>query len=387
MSTELNAQALHLLRERAARRGGYVTPQDVARVIPASATDRRVRKTVAEALARQGIVLVCDHAPSRPPASSASSEEEHLPCAGREGMDGEDPLAIYLRDISRVPLLTREEELELARRIEAGRLAAQELEQGGPHAPDVERALRHHVEEGNRARHSLISANFRLVVSIAKKYVGRGVSFLDLIQEGNIGLMRAVEKFDHRRGHKFSTYATWWIRQSITRAIAEQGRTIRVPVHMWERMSLVARARQELVQRLGREPSPEEIAQETGLSVKHVRDALRVDQLPLSLEGELNDQERTLGDLLEDSETRSPVDVAAYEHLRRQVEEVIGALPPREEWVLRLRFGLRTGHAHTLEEIGQKFGVTRERVRQIEARALKKLRHPRRARKLRGYLE
>jgi len=278
-----------------------------------------------------------------------------------DGVAIDDPVRMYLKEIGRVPLLTPEEEIELAKRVEAG---------------------------DEEAKRRLAEANLRLVVSIAKRYVGRGMLFLDLIQEGNLGLIKAVEKFDYRKGYKFSTYATWWIRQAITRAIADQARTIRIPVHMVETINKLIRVQRQLVQELGREPTPEEIAAHMDIPVERVREIMKIAQEPVSLETPIGEEEDShLGDFIEDQDAPAPAEAASYQLLREQLEEVLETLTPREEKVLRLRFGLDDGRARTLEEVGQVFGVTRERIRQIEAKALRKLRHPSRSKKLKDYLE
>ena len=275
-----------------------------------------------------------------------------------EGVALDDPVRMYLKEIGRVPLLTAEEEVDLARRMEAG---------------------------DESARHRLEEANLRLVVSIAKRYVGRGMMFLDLIQEGNLGLLKAVEKFDYSKGYKFSTYATWWIRQAITRAIADQARTIRIPVHMVETINKYIRVSRQLLQELGRDPTPEEIAHRMGLSVARVREIMKISQEPVSLETPIGEEEDThLSDFIEDEAAPDPADAASMLLLKEQISEVLTTLAPREAEVLRLRFGLVDGRSRTLEEVGQNFGVTRERIRQIEAKALRKLRHPVRLRKLQG---
>ena len=275
-----------------------------------------------------------------------------------EGVALDDPVRMYLKEIGRVPLLTAEEEVDLARRMEAG---------------------------DESARHRLEEANLRLVVSIAKRYVGRGMLFLDLIQEGNLGLLKAVEKFDYSKGYKFSTYATWWIRQAITRAIADQARTIRIPVHMVETINKYIRVSRQLLQELGRDPTPEEIAHRMGLSVARVREIMKISQEPVSLETPIGEEEDThLSDFIEDEAAPDPADAASMLLLKEQISEVLTTLAPREAEVLRLRFGLVDGRSRTLEEVGQNFGVTRERIRQIEAKALRKLRHPVRLRKLQG---
>lgn len=278
-----------------------------------------------------------------------------------EGVTVNDPVRMYLKEIGKIPLLTSEEEVELAQAIE---------------------------QNNEDARRRLAEANLRLVVSIAKKYVGRGMLFLDLIQEGNLGLIKAVEKFDYRKGYKFSTYATWWIRQAITRAIADQARTIRIPVHMVETINKLIRISRQLVQELGREPLPEEIALEMNISEERVREILKIAQEPVSLETPIGEEDDShLGDFIEDHDAQAPADAAAFELLKEQLEDVLDTLSAREEKVLRLRFGLDDGRSRTLEEVGQFFGVTRERIRQIEAKALRKLRHPMRSKRLRDYLE
>ena len=278
-----------------------------------------------------------------------------------EGVSIEDPVRMYLKEIGKVPLLSAEEEIELAKRMENGDEAAKKR---------------------------LAEANLRLVVSIAKRYVGRGMLFLDLIQEGNLGLIKAVEKFDYRKGYKFSTYATWWIRQAITRAIADQARTIRIPVHMVETINKLIRVSRQLLQELGREPTPEEIAKEMDMSVERVREILKISQEPVSLETPIGEEEDShLGDFIQDDNVPVPADAAAFTLLKEQLVEVLSTLTDREQKVLRLRFGLDDGRARTLEEVGKEFNVTRERIRQIEAKALRKLRHPSRSRKLKDYLD
>lgn len=278
-----------------------------------------------------------------------------------EGVSIEDPVRMYLKEIGKVPLLSAEEEIELAKRMENG---------------------------DQNAKKRLAEANLRLVVSIAKRYVGRGMLFLDLIQEGNLGLIKAVEKFDYRKGYKFSTYATWWIRQAITRAIADQARTIRIPVHMVETINKLIRVSRQLLQELGREPSPEEIAAEMDMPVERVREILKISQEPVSMETPIGEEEDShLGDFIEDDNVPAPAEAAAFTLLKEQLDEVLSTLTDREQKVLRLRFGLEDGRARTLEEVGKEFKVTRERIRQIEAKALRKLRHPSRSRKLRDYLD
>ena len=288
-------------------------------------------------------------------------EVEKIDLSVPDGVSIEDPVRMYLKEIGKVPLLSAEEEIELAKRMELG---------------------------DQEAKKRLAEANLRLVVSIAKRYVGRGMLFLDLIQEGNLGLIKAVEKFDYRKGYKFSTYATWWICQAITRAIADQARTIRIPVHMVETINKLIRVSRQLLQELGREPTPEEIAAEMNMPVERVREILKISQEPVSLETPIGEEEDShLGDFIQDDNVPVPADAAAFTLLKEQLEEVLGTLTEREQKVLTLRFGLEDGRARTLEEVGREFNVTRERIRQIEAKALRKLRHPSRSRKLKDYLE
>ena len=316
-----------------------------------------------------------------------------------EGVSIEDPVRMYLKEIGKVPLLTAEEEIELAQKMETGAVAKEKiaiLEKRVDGADEAEaeelrqeiRNLQRDLDAGDDAKKRLAEANLRLVVSIAKRYVGRGMLFLDLIQEGNLGLIKAVEKFDYCKGFKFSTYATWWIRQAITRAIADQARTIRIPVHMVETINKLIRVSRQLLQELGREPLPEEIAEEMNLPVERVREILKISQEPVSLETPIGEEEDShLGDFIQDDNVPVPADAAAFTLLKEQLVEVLGTLTEREQKVLRLRFGLDDGRARTLEEVGKEFNVTRERIRQIEAKALRKLRHPSRSRKLKDYLD
>ncbi len=299
-----------------------------------------------------------------------------------------DPVRMYLKEIGKVPLLTAEEEVDLAKRIEAGLFASEKLATTRKIADKTRRDLEAIERDGQIAKKKLVEANLRLVVSIAKRYVGRGMLFLDLIQEGNLGLIRAVEKFDYTKGYKFSTYATWWIRQAITRAIADQARTIRIPVHMVETINKLIRIQRQLLQDLGREPMPEEIAKEMDLTPEKVREILKVSQEPVSLETPIGEEEDShLGDFIEDSDAVVPVDAASFILLQEQLDSVLHTLSDREKKVIQLRFGLTDGHPRTLEEVGREFGVTRERIRQIESKTLSKLRHPSRSQKLRDYLE
>lgn len=300
----------------------------------------------------------------------------------------EDPISLYLEDISHISLLSREKELSLARTIEEGELAAQKLENTTHTLTKIEiEQCRKLIKQGKKARETLIEANYRLVISISKKYASRGVSFMDLIQEGNIGLIKAVSKFDYRRGYKFSTYATWWIRQAVTRALADQGRTIRIPVHMCERINKLSRTTRELSQSLGREPDIEEIAKAMETSPDGIEQIKQIAQHPLSLEMPIGEeQESNLGDFIEDELTPSLSETTTNELLKERMDNILASLNAREGRILQLRFGLYDGKPYTLEEVGQKFGVTRERVRQIEAAALRKLRHPRRSRPLKDFL-
>jgi RNA polymerase primary sigma factor len=303
-----------------------------------------------------------------------------------------DPVRMYLKEIGKVPLLTAEQEVILAKAIEEGEAATAELDKSVASAkklPTIRmRELQRVERQGQLAKKKLIEANLRLVVSIAKRYVGRGMLFLDLIQEGNLGLIRAVEKFDYTKGYKFSTYATWWIRQAITRAIADQARTIRIPVHMVETINKLIRIQRQLLQDLGREPTPEEIGREMEFSPEKVREILKVSQEPVSLETPIGEEEDShLGDFIEDSDAVVPVDAASFILLQEQLDSVLHTLSEREKKVIQLRFGLTDGHPRTLEEVGREFGVTRERIRQIESKTLSKLRHPSRSQKLRDYLE
>jgi len=351
-------ELLHVGREK-----GFVTYEDIEKHLPGELINAETLDSLYFNLMELGIDLVEEEK-----QKEAESEEERAPVAEfteemgtLEDLPLSDPVRMYLREIGKIPLLKPEEEVELAKLVEAG-------------------------DPVGKAK--LVEANLRLVVSIAKKYIGRGMLFLDLIQEGNLGLIRAVEKFDYRKGFKFSTYATWWIRQAITRAIADQARTIRIPVHMVETINKLIRISRQLVQRLGREPTAEEIAREMGIASERVEEIQRIAQEPVSLETPIGEEEDSqLGDFLEDKELPSPEDAAAGQLLREQLEGMLEDLTEREKEVLRLRFGLEDGHPYTLEEVGRRFGVTRERIRQIEAKALRKLRHPSRSKKLRDFLE
>ena len=320
------------------------------------------------------------------------SEEEMVdPAAMMDAFGTDDPVRMYLKEIGKVNLLTSDEEVELAQAMGAGneaKIQMEEMEKAGEEIPaEVAEELNKLIQKGEAAKKRLAEANLRLVVSIAKRYVGRGMQFLDLIQEGNLGLIKAVEKFDYVKGFKFSTYATWWIRQAITRAIADQARTIRIPVHMVETINKVIRVSRQLLQELGHDPSPEEIAKEMSMPVDKVREILKIAQEPVSLETPIGEEEDShLGDFIPDEDASEPAEAASFTLLKEQLVEVLGTLTPREEKVLKLRFGLEDGRTRTLEEVGKEFNVTRERIRQIEAKALRKLRHPSRSKKLKDFL-
>jgi RNA polymerase primary sigma factor len=341
--------------------------------LPPEALDAAVR-----ALADEGVDVL--DVPREEDAEIRAAEVE-----GGKRAATSDLVRIYLREIGRVPLLTAEDEVELAKCIEAGLFAEEKLARGscGPARGDLEVL----VSEGCWAKQRLIEANLRLVVSIAKRYIGRGLVFLDLIQEGNLGLIRAVEKFDYTRGYKFSTYATWWIRQAITRAIADQARTIRVPVHMVETINKLARVQRQLHQELGREATAGEIAAELGLEPERIAEIQRIAQEPVSLQAPIGEEESDLGDFIEDADAVVPMEAAAFIMLQDQLERVLDELAEREQRIIQLRFGLTDGHPRTLEEVGREFGVTRERIRQIESKTLAKLRHPSRAQMLREFLD
>ncbi|MBU4225123.1 MAG: sigma-70 family RNA polymerase sigma factor [Chloroflexi bacterium] len=372
------------------RQKTYVTIDDILHFFPEAEQDVEKLEEAFAALLSAGVPFVEDIPTGEPPEDELVVAEEPEPELTLDdylaNIDTDDTIGLYLKEVSRVPLLTAIEEVELAQRIERGRIAREELARGKV-SPRRRLELRRMIEDGWAAREHLITANSRLVISVAKKYMGRGVPFLDLIQEGNIGLIRATKKFDYRRGHKFSTYATWWIRQAVTRAIADQGRTIRVPVHMGDQINKLLRVQHQLTQRLGRDPSVEELANALEVPPKKVENMIQVARRPLSLETPTDDEEDSvLGDFIEDEEAAPPDDTATYNLLREHLSEVLNGLPPREVRILQLRYGLLDGQAYTLEEVGRKMGVTRERVRQIEAQALSRLRHPTIRRKLRDYL-
>ncbi len=367
------------------RAKGFVSYDDVLKLMPEVEHNIEQLEDIFATLFEQGIAVGQSKEDAIPEIkdSGDKAEEEDFDLSQ---IEIDDSISLYLKEIGRVPLLTAEEEIDLAKRMEAGRDSRQTLAEG---MEDWEEREKHLwlVRDGQSATEHLIKANSRLVVSVAKKYVGRGVPFLDLIQEGNIGLIRAVKKFDYRRGFKFSTYATWWIRQAVTRAIADQGRTIRVPVHMYEQINRLTRTSRQLVQELGRDPTTDEIAEELGVTARKVEHIMRVSQRPLSLEMPVGEEEDSyLGDFIEDEDADSPQESAGQQLLREVIDEIFSSLTPREVRILQLRFGLVDGYCYTLEEVGKKFGVTRERIRQIEAQALSRLRHPSRSRKLRDYL-
>ena len=353
------------LIDLAKQKGGQLTNQDILDAIGEADLDPEKLEKLYETLDHQGIEIIDDMGDIKIedleiPYDENKDDENGTPAA-ETGIAIDDPVKVYLKDIGKVPLLTSEEEVDLAIRISNGDIAA---------------------------RQRLSEANLRLVVSIAKRYLGRGMQFLDLIQEGNLGLIKAVEKFDYTKGFKFSTYATWWIRQAITRAIADQARTIRIPVHMVETINKVKKVQSQLLHQNGHEPTPDEIADEIDMPVDKVREIMRVAQEPVSLETPIGEEEDShLGDFIPDNDAPAPADAASHTMLREQLADVLSTLTPREEKVLRLRFGLEDGRSRTLEEVGKEFNVTRERIRQIEAKALRKLRHPSRSRKLKDYLD
>jgi RNA polymerase primary sigma factor len=376
------------------RQKTFVTIDDILHFYPDAEQDVEQLEEAFAALLSAGIPYIEDLSSIEGPseedlATDEEEEDEELPDSDVDDLaniDTNDTIGLYLKEVSRVPLLNAKEEVSLAQRIELGRMSREELAKGNVYN-HRKLELRHLIEDGWDAREHLITANSRLVISVAKKYMGRGVPFLDLIQEGNIGLIRATKKFDYRRGHKFSTYATWWIRQAVTRAIADQGRTIRVPVHMGDQINKLLRVQHQLTQRLGREPSVDELAIALDVPPKKVENMIQVARRPLSLETPTDDEEDSvLGDFIEDDQSPPPDETATYNLLREHIEEVLNSLPPREVRILQLRYGLLDGQAYTLEEVGRKMGVTRERVRQIEAQALSRLRHPTIRRKLRDYL-
>jgi len=381
-------EVLNMLLEKASIKG-YLTTDDLVEVYPEVGQDSERFSVIMLALRNRGVEILDEES-----EELTYSEDDQIDEPSRWStpdkftVSSEDTIGLYLKEMSRVPLLKLEEELDLALRIETGRAAKKELlcMNGGKRLKEHTR-LESLVQDGLLARDHIIKANTRLVVSIAKRYMGHAIPFLDLIQEGNLGLMKAVEKYDVHRGFRFSTYATWWIRQSITRSISDQARTIRVPVHMTDRIRQIYKSTHELEQSLGRVPTPEELAEKLGLDVKKINWILKVSMLPLSLDSPVGDNEDSdLGMFIEDESSPTPMESAYQSLLRDKIEEVLDTLSPREARVLRLRFGLDNDKAFTLEEVGEKFGLTRERIRQIEGKALRRLRHPRRARQLKEYL-
>jgi RNA polymerase primary sigma factor len=364
-----------------ARERGAIAVTEISAALDGTDLTPEALDGVVRMLADEGIDILEAH---EEPADLPRPEQ---PDDGRRGAATSDLVRIYLREIGRVPLLTAEDEVELAKAIEAGLFAEEKRSGEFPGAgAAADEELEHLAAEGLRAKQRLIEANLRLVVSIAKRYIGRGLVFLDLIQEGNLGLIRAVEKFDYTKGYKFSTYATWWIRQAITRAIADQARTIRIPVHMVETINKMARVQRQLHQALGREATPAEIGAEMGLSAGRVAEIQRIAQEPVSLQSPIGEEDSDLGDFIEDTDAVVPMEAAAFIMLQDQLEEILHTLSAREQKIIQLRFGLTDGHPRTLEEVGREFGVTRERIRQIESKTLAKLRHPSRAQLLREYL-
>jgi RNA polymerase primary sigma factor len=376
----LTAQLTDLVALGRAR--GFVTMGDVTAAIDRAELAADALDGVVRVLADEGIEVVDAQAEEEPDTKLADVDADTARRAGTS-----DLVRIYLREIGRVPLLTAEGEVELAKSIEAGLYAEEKLHSGFTVSTGDRADLEWLAADGVRGKQRLIEANLRLVVSIAKRYIGRGLVFLDLIQEGNLGLIRAVEKFDYTRGYKFSTYATWWIRQAITRAIADQARTIRVPVHMVETINKLARVTRQLHQELGREATTEEIAAELGIEPDRVAEIQRIAQEPVSLQSPIGEEESDLGDFIEDADAVVPIEAAAFIMLQDQLDRVLCELSEREQRIIQLRFGLSDGHPRTLEEVGREFGVTRERIRQIESKTLAKLRHPSRALLLREYLD
>ena len=413
LTKEQQPDAVKDLVARAKDRGGFVTGDEIDEALASLDLTPEQMESMQQALTEEGIEVI--EMPAAADVEAAAELEAEAGAIAAEDMlkATNDPVRMYLKEIGKVPLLTAEEEVYLAKKIEAGLESADQMADIRHVSVDTVRGLcvkaaldeptsehkklpperiseylRRIEREGQIAKKKLVEANLRLVVSIAKRYVGRGMLFLDLIQEGNLGLIRAVEKFDHSKGFKFSTYATWWIRQAITRAIADQARTIRIPVHMVETINKLVRVQRSLLQDLGRDPTPEEIANEMDVTPDRVREIMKVSQEPVSLETPIGEEEDShLGDFIEDSDAIVPVDAASFILLQEQLESVLHSLSTREKKVIELRFGLLDGHQRTLEEVGQEFGVTRERIRQIESKTLSKLRHPSRSQKLRDYLE
>ena len=373
---------------------GTMTYDEIITKLSTTDIDPDQFDTVLETLEAMGVEVIRDaNSAEGPQTPEAAPEIDDIDLSMPEGISIDDPVRMYLKEIGKVPLLSADEEINIAMRMEKGDEAKQMLESGinadgKPLTDEEKKQCQAAIDDGTQAKRLLAEANLRLVVSIAKRYVGRGMLFLDLIQEGNLGLIKAVEKFDYRKGYKFSTYATWWIRQAITRAIADQARTIRIPVHMVETINKLIRVSRQLLQEYGREPTPEEIAKAMGISEGKVREIIKIAQEPVSLETPIGEEEDShLGDFIPDDDAPAPAEAASHALMRGQLWDVLNTLTPREEKVLRLRFGLDDGNQRTLEEVGREFKVTRERIRQIEAKALRKLRHPSRSKKLKDYLE
>ena len=378
LASELENPAIDSLIELGKDRG-YITLDDILGAFPEAEQDLDQLEEMYAALLAAGINVIDESAEEESTEREAKPEAQEKDKPDEDvlsNVDTDDSVGLYLREVGGVPLLTAQEEVEIAKRIERGRRAREKLAQES--LSQKKRAeLQVSIEDGWAAREHLITANSRLVISVAKKYLGRGVPFLDLIQEGNIGLIRAAKKFDYRRGHKFSTYATWWIRQAVTRAIADQGRTIRVPVHMGDQINKMLRVSHQLTQQLGHTPTSEDLAEALQISPRKAEDLMKVSRRPLSLEMPTDeDSDSILGDFIQDVESPAPVEIATQNLLKENLNEALGALPPREVRILQLRYGLLDGRSYTLEEVGRKMGVTRERVRQIEAQALTRLRHP-----------
>ena len=373
---------------------GTMTYDEIITKLSTTDIDPDQFDTVLETLEAMGVEVIRDaNSAEGPQTPEAAPEIDDIDLSMPEGISIDDPVRMSLKEIGKVPLLSADEEINIAMRMEKGDEAKQMLESGinadgKPLTDEEKKQCQAAIDDGTQAKRLLAEANLRLVVSIAKRYVGRGMLFLDLIQEGNLGLIKAVEKFDYRKGYKFSTYATWWIRQAITRAIADQARTIRIPVHMVETINKLIRVSRQLLQEYGREPTPEEIAKAMGISEAKVREIIKIAQEPVSLETPIGEEEDShLGDFIPDDDAPAPAEAASHALMREQLWDVLNTLTPREEKVLRLRFGLDDGNQRTLEEVGREFKVTRERIRQIEAKALRKLRHPSRSKKLKDYLE
>ena len=373
---------------------GTMTYDEIITKLSTTDIDPDQFDTVLETLEAMGVEVIRDaNSAEGPQTPEAAPEIDDIDLSMPEGISIDDPVRMYLKEIGKVPLLSADEEINIAMRMEKGDEAKQMLESGinadgKPLTDEEKKQCQAAIDDGTQAKRLLAEANLRLVVSIAKRYVGRGMLFLDLIQEGNLCLIKAEEKFDYRKGYKFSTYATWWIRQAITRAIADQARTIRIPVHMVETINKLIRVSRQLLQEYGREPTPEEIAKAMGISEAKVREIIKIAQEPVSLETPIGEEEDShLGDFIPDDDAPAPAEAASHALMREQLWDVLNTLTPREEKVLRLRFGLDDGNQRTLEEVGREFKVTRERIRQIEAKALRKLRHPSRSKKLKDYLE